>query len=294
MYCSHSLETIQTQLSQYTSALDILVERSRQSWNKVPTAILPSGHESLRFSFISHMSRFSTTALYMNQICDRESTIAFDFDYEVTNSRIYKRAIADDARRASIANFRVSLADSSPIAQERWKYNQKGFGAEATYPHTRAINKARGAPNQAAQIETPNSRVEISNHLRSMSQGPLHEQQPRASRNFFRPRGSITSGPSDAAAAAAAGAVAPTGDSSQDSSIVDLEAYHTGPAASSPVHPRKSVGSHFEPMQPIPEIQLPQINTPRVPKYLREYRIAVLGGEGSGKSALVIQVSNAI
>jgi hypothetical protein len=59
------------------------------------------------------MSRFSTTALYINQDHDRQSITAFDFDYEVVNSRIYKHAMADEGlRRASREAGR--LVDASP------------------------------------------------------------------------------------------------------------------------------------------------------------------------------------
>jgi len=106
------------QLSRCTPTLDILLERSRRSWNKDPPLILASRPESLRFSFISHMSRFSTTALYINQDHNRQSVTAFDFDYEIVNSRIYKHAMADEGRCASIAAFRVSVADSLHVPEE--------------------------------------------------------------------------------------------------------------------------------------------------------------------------------
>src|SRR2546421_8045342 len=122
-YRRQSLESIQTQLSRYTPTLDILLERSRQSWNKDRPLILASRPESLRLSFISRMRRFSTTALYINQDHDRQSATAFDFDYEVVNSRIYKHAMADEGHRASIAAFRVSVADSLHVPEEHGEDN---------------------------------------------------------------------------------------------------------------------------------------------------------------------------
>ena len=287
---------MQKQLSQYTSALDILVERSRQSWNEVPPAILPSGHESLRFSFISHVGRFSTTALYINQKSDRQPTTAFDFDYEVTNSRIYQRAMADDARRACLATFRVSLADSFQISEEPDKDNHEGFREKATtYSHPGVMDEARVALKRVAQMgnsENPDSRWEAFKHLRSTTpQWPLLDQQPGATRNLSQSCGPITSGPSDAAAATTNPA-APTSNFSQHSSIFDLG---LGPAASLPMRTIKSVDSNPKPLQPPPKIQLPQIRSTRAPSYYpRQYKIAVVGGGGTDKSALVIQVSGAI
>jgi hypothetical protein len=141
-YCSQSLESIQTQLSRYTPTLDILLERSRQSWNKDPPPIPASRPESLRFSFISHMSRFSTTALYINQDHDRQSITAFDFDYEVVNSRIYKHAMADEGRRASIAAFRASVADSLHAPEEHGEDNLESVREEGTDPHTHGVIEA--------------------------------------------------------------------------------------------------------------------------------------------------------
>src|SRR5271168_5149577 len=146
-YCSQSLESIQTQLSRYTPTLDILLERSRQSWNKDPPPIPASRPDSLRFSFISHMSRFSTTALYINQDHDRQSITAFDFDYEVVNSRIYKHAMADEGRRASIAAFRVSAADSLHVPEEHGEDNLESVREEGTDPHTREVIEAWDTPN---------------------------------------------------------------------------------------------------------------------------------------------------
>lgn len=133
-YCSQSLESIQTQLSRYTPTLDILLERSRQSWNKDPPPIPASRPESLRFSFISHMSRFSTTALYINQDHDRQSTTAFDFDYEIVNSRSYKHAMVDERRRASIAALRVSVADDLHVPEEHGEDNLESVREEGTDP----------------------------------------------------------------------------------------------------------------------------------------------------------------
>src|SRR5271170_4010444 len=172
-YCSQSLESIQTQLSRYTPTLDILLERSRQSWNKDPPPIPASRPESLRFSFISHMSRLSTTALYINQDQDRQSITAFDFDYEVVNSRIYKHAMADEGRRASIAAFRVSVADSLHVPEEHGEDNLESVREEGTDPHTRGVIEAWDTPNQEPQlirnIENLESRLETPKRVRSAS-----------------------------------------------------------------------------------------------------------------------------
>jgi hypothetical protein len=270
--CSRSLENIQTQLSQYTSALDILIERSRQSWNTIPSAILPSGHDSLRVSFISHISRFSTTALYINQPCDRQSTTAFDLDYEVANSKLYRRAMVDDARRASLATIRDSLIDSSQFPEERDKDSRERSRAKAIVPRPWDKDEAR------LRSSTP--------------KWPLYDQQAGITRNFSRPAGSITPNPSDAGAAATS-AAAPVGNFSQYSSSVDLGVDRTGPAASSPAHIGRSADSPSKPSSSPPETRLSQTLSPRALSPPRGYKITVLGGGGIDISALALQVSGA-
>ena len=189
------MESIQTQLSRYTPTLDILLERSRQSWNKDPPASRP---ESLRFSFISHMSRFSTTALYINQDHDRQSITAFDFDYEAVNSRIYKRAMADEGRRASIAAFRASVADSLHVPEEHGEDNLESVREERTDPDTRGVTEAWDMPTQEPQLigsnENLESRLESPKHVRSASEGRVYGRQPGIA-NFSRPGRSIESPP---------------------------------------------------------------------------------------------------
>ena len=93
------------------------------------------------------MSRFSTTALYINQDHDRQSITAFDFDYEVVNSRIYKHAMADEGRRASIAAFRVSAADSLHVPEEHGEDNLESVREEGIDPHTCGVIELWDTPN---------------------------------------------------------------------------------------------------------------------------------------------------
>jgi hypothetical protein len=93
------------------------------------------------------MSRFSTTALYINQDHDRQSITAFDFDYEVINSRIYKHAMADEGRRASIAAFRASFTDSLHVPEEHGEDNLESVREEGIDPHTRGVIEAWDTPN---------------------------------------------------------------------------------------------------------------------------------------------------
>jgi hypothetical protein len=189
---------------QYTSALEILAEPSRQSWNNISPAILPSGHGSLRFSFISHISRFSTTALYINQDCDRQSMTAFDFDLEITNSRIYQRAVADDIRRASVGIIRAPIPDRFQIPEERDEDNPEPFPEQATVP--RLYDK------DVKRLRYP-----------VMPQWPLRDKQPASTRNVSRPSGSIPPGPSDAGTVATSILLAsPASNFDQQSGFVDL------------------------------------------------------------------------
>jgi len=265
-HCSQSLESIQTQLSRYTPTLDILLERSRQSWNKDPPLILASRPESLRFSFISHWSRFSTTALYINQDHNRQSITAFDFDYEVVNSRIYEHAMADEGRRASIAAFRVSAAENLRVPEEHGEDNLESVREEETDPRTLGVIEAWDTPNQEPQLigntENLESCLETSKHVRSASEGrvydrqwPLYDRQPGTAKNFSRP------GRSNASPSTSPSTIFPS---------------VTSPSIISP-----SVAS------PSPSTTKPARG------FLREYKIAVIGG-GVDKSSLVIQVSSAI
>jgi hypothetical protein len=279
-YCSQSLESIQTQLSRYTLTLDILLERSRQSWNKDPRLILASRPDSLRFSFISHTSRFSTTALYINQDHDRQSITAFDFDYEVVNSRIYKHAMADEGRRASIAAFRASVAGSLHVPEEHGEDNLESIREEGTDPHTRGVTEAWDTPNQEPQLigNTKNLefRLETPKHVCSASEGRVYDQQwllydrqPGVAKNFSRPGRSIES-PSKSPSTSPLIIIPPVPSPSTTSPSV------TSPSTTSP-----SVAS------PSPS------TTKFATKLPREYKIAVIGGGGVGKSSLVIQVGSA-
>src|SRR5277367_1018400 len=141
------------------------------------------------------MSRFSTTALYINQDHDRQSITAFDFDYEVVNSRIYKHAMADEGRRASIAAFRVSVANSLHVPEEHGEGNLESVREEGTDPHTRGVTEAWDTPNQEPQLirntENLESRLETPKHVRSASEGRVYDRQwllyPGTTKNFSRP-----------------------------------------------------------------------------------------------------------
>jgi hypothetical protein len=212
------------------------------------------------------MSRFSTTALYINQDHDRQSITAFDFDYEVVNSRIYKHAMADEGRRASIAAFRGSVVDSLHVPEEHGKDNLESIREEGTDPHTRGVIEAWDTPNQEPQLigntENLGSRLETPKHVRSASEGrvydrqrPPHDRQPGIARNFSRPGGSI-------------------------------ESPSTSPLIISP--------SVISPSTTSPSVASPSSSTTKsASKFPREYKIAVVGCGGVDKSGLVIRVSSA-
>jgi hypothetical protein len=294
-YCSQSLESIQTQLSRYTPTLDMLLERSRQSWNKNPPLILASRPESLRFSFISHISRFSTTALYINQDHDRQSITAFDFDYEVVNSRIYKHAMADDGRRTSIAAFRVSVADSLHILEEHGEDNLESVREEGTDPHTHGVIEVCDTPNQEPQLigntEDLESRLETPKHVRGASEGrvydrqwPLYDRQPGTAKNFSRP-GRSNKSPSTSSLFISPSVTSPSIKSPSVTSPSIISSSVTSPSIISP--------SVTSPSTTSPSVASPLPSTTKAASKVRVYKIAVLGRSGVDKSSLVTQVSSA-
>lgn len=252
------MESIQAQLSHYTSTLDILLERSRQSWNRDPSLIQDSRPNSLRFSFISETSQFSTTALYMNQDYNRQSTIAFDFDYEVVNSKTYKQAMADKRRRASIAAFRVSVADSAHILEEHHDESLKSVGEEEPSTDAHTESEAWNTPNQdqllIVETKKSDSRLEDSKKIGNLSKSYEYNQQRRL---YDQPPEAIKN-------------ISQLGRSEE--------------ASSSP--PRSTTSLSIA--------SRPQSMGSGATKFPREYTIAVLGGGGVDKANLVIKVSSAI
>jgi hypothetical protein len=109
---------------------------------------------------------------------------AFDFDLEITNSRIYQRAMADDARRASsVGTIRAPIPDRFQIPEERDEDNPEPFPEQATVP--RLYDK-----------DVKGLRFPVK------PQWPLRDEQPASTRDVSQLSGLISPSPSDAGAVA--------------------------------------------------------------------------------------------
>ena len=78
-----------------------MLERSRKSWNRKPPSILASS-DSLRFSILSDVNRFSTTAWNLISENNEPPATSSPFDHELNNSKVYRRVILNRMRRESV------------------------------------------------------------------------------------------------------------------------------------------------------------------------------------------------
>jgi hypothetical protein len=99
------------------------------------SSIIQSDDDTLRFSFLSDNSRFSTTTLNINPDRSSAATIEFTFDQDIQSSRVYRRNLEgakpnrlapSQGKRTSLVSVKEEVATVKASADEATKRILKG------------------------------------------------------------------------------------------------------------------------------------------------------------------------
>jgi hypothetical protein len=263
-----SIESANACASQLTVKQSQLGSAETNKKSRRHSSIIQSDDETLRFSFISNNSRFSTTTLNINPERASISTVQFSFDSEIETSKAYLRA-GRSKPQSSIAvepggaELEMDIDNADPTISPREAEATTAADEEGNEPE--ANHGSQSNNNEAFDINDVISRYLAPEELSVIEEEP-NDDEPEVK--------------------------------SQERQVLST-IQKTKPRAdrrprTSPV-PRAIRWIYNATKQSKNELGPKSLGTSGVnPRFLRDYALVLMGDESSGRQALENQVKNPV